>query len=61
VYGFETVDALEEAWLDYLRKPMSQVKNPEKEKLPITSPQTDKPEVIPPAKLPGASPPAGGR
>lgn len=46
VYGFESVDALEEAWLEFLKKPES------KPKPPPARPKDNEPDLIPPAKLP---------
>ncbi|MDB5313524.1 MAG: sigE 36, partial [Gemmataceae bacterium] len=54
VYGFESVEKLEEAWLDWLRKDESKLKG---EPGPVPSaPKDDRPELIPPTKLPGAVP-----
>jgi hypothetical protein len=55
VYGFESVDALEEAWLNYLRKPESVIK--QSGKLPYSSPKPKNPDAIPPTALPGVERP----
>jgi RNA polymerase sigma factor (sigma-70 family) len=51
-YGFKTVDALEEAWLEWLKSPKSQLKS-------ITPPtakvKEEKLDLIPPMKLPGGA------
>src|SRR5207247_774094 len=47
VYGFATVDALEQAWLDWMKTPASRgIADPKA--TPPTPPQTD---LIPPVKL----------
>ena len=51
VYGFESVDALEKAWLDYLQKPESVMKP--SGKLPENSPIPKDTTLIPPTTLPG--------
>jgi RNA polymerase sigma factor (sigma-70 family) len=52
VYGFDSVDKLEEAWLEWLAKPESQLK-PGRGSAPAAKPKADKPDLIPPTKLPG--------
>jgi RNA polymerase sigma factor (sigma-70 family) len=51
VYGFESVDALEKAWLDYLQKPESVMKP--SAKLPSATPNPKDTNLIPPTTLPG--------
>jgi hypothetical protein len=51
VYGFESVTTLEEAWLAWLAKPESQLKSAKTTE--PTKPKDDKPDLIPPTKLPG--------
>ncbi len=54
VYGFETVDALEEAWLTSLKTPP---RRPDPRAKPTDeSAKPKEPETIPPTKLPGAEP-----
>jgi RNA polymerase sigma factor (sigma-70 family) len=55
VYGFESVDALEEAWLNYLRKPESVIK--QSGKLPDSPLKPKNPDTIPPTTLPGVERP----
>ncbi len=51
IYGFESVDELEAAWLDWMKKPESKKFG---ELIPEPPPANDKkPELIPPTKLPG--------
>jgi hypothetical protein len=52
VYEFESVDDLERAWLDWMKKPES--------RLPAkgAAPAPTQPDLIPPANLPGAKPEA---
>jgi RNA polymerase sigma factor (sigma-70 family) len=52
--GFKSVDAMEEAWLEWLKKPESQLKTdaPAPEK-----PPENKRDLIPPVKLPGGAAP----
>lgn len=50
IYGFESVDALEEAWLDSLKTPPARPRP--------KPPEQTKPDLIPPANLPGAKPQA---
>jgi hypothetical protein len=57
VYGFESVDALEEAWLEWLKKPESRLKAKPAGSQPA-APRDEKPDLIPPVVLPGAAPPA---
>jgi hypothetical protein len=45
VYGFESVDALEQAWIDWLKTPGSRVGGP-------VAPKAGEPDLIPPTKLP---------
>ena len=54
--GFESVEALERTWLEWLAKPESKFKV---EGLPAVKPPDDKFDRIPPAKLPGGAPPLG--
>jgi hypothetical protein len=51
VYGFDSVDDLEAAWIEWLKTPESKVN----EMMPPkpSSPKDEKPELIPPTKLPG--------
>ena len=51
VYGFASVDEMEEAWLDWLRKPESKLNGPPAPR--PAAPKEDKPDLIPPTKLPG--------
>jgi RNA polymerase sigma factor (sigma-70 family) len=53
VYGFESVDDLERAWMDWLRKPES-VLRPKAAPVVPTTPAD--PERIPPTTLPGGGP-----
>jgi hypothetical protein len=59
VYGFKTLDELEEAWLAWLAKPENVLKPKDGT---LSAPRKEKPaggDLIPPAKLPtGPSPPA---
>jgi RNA polymerase sigma factor (sigma-70 family) len=55
VYGYETVDVLEEVWLGYLRRPESFIQPPGK--LPNTTPKPENPDLIPPTTLPGTGQP----
>jgi RNA polymerase sigma factor (sigma-70 family) len=60
VYGFiDSVDALEEAWLEWLKKPESQLKVKSRPRGPSwIEPKDEKSDLIPPVVLPGAAPPA---
>ena len=55
VYGFESVDALEAAWLESLRTPPARPRPaaPAPARPPV---HLGEPELIPPAKLPGGGP-----
>jgi hypothetical protein len=50
VYGYANVDALEDAWLDFLKKPENTIRPGVK--LPDTLPKQENPDVIPPTALP---------
>jgi RNA polymerase sigma factor (sigma-70 family) len=54
--GFESVEALEKTWLEWLAKPESKFKV---DGLPTVKPPDDQFDRIPPAKLPGGAPPPG--
>jgi RNA polymerase sigma factor (sigma-70 family) len=61
VYGFDSVDKLEEAWLDWLHKPESKpgakpAVTPVIPPVPKPAPKPVEPELIPPLKLPGSTP-----
>ena len=49
VYGFETVDDLQQAWLEWLKKPETRLADSEPDRGP---PPAANPELIPPTKLP---------
>ena len=49
-YGFDSVDELETAWIEWLKRPKDKPTAPAA--LP-TVPKEEKPELIPPTKLPG--------
>jgi hypothetical protein len=51
VYGFESLNALEEAWLKYLEKPESRLRRSEVS--PPKKQLDEKPDFIPPTRLPG--------
>jgi hypothetical protein len=57
-YGFTSVDALEAAWLEWLRKPESQLKAKARPPEPTRTPTDEKPDLIPPIVLPRSAPPA---
>lgn len=61
VYGFETVDSLEEAWLDYLKKPESQLKSKWYRSAESIDPSHKDQDFIPPTTLPGGNRPATDR
>jgi hypothetical protein len=52
VYGFGTVDDLESAWIEWLKKSTNL---PKGNSAPIPRSKDEKPELIPPTKLPGVS------
>jgi hypothetical protein len=54
VYGFASVDALEEAWLEWLARPESALRRPEGSPRPVAPAKPARPDLIPPLKLPGA-------
>jgi RNA polymerase sigma factor (sigma-70 family) len=59
VYGFTSVDAMEAAWLEWLKEPESRVKvRPRPARPARPEPRDAKPDLIPPIVLPGAAPPA---
>jgi RNA polymerase sigma factor (sigma-70 family) len=56
VYGFKSVDELEEAWLDWLKKPESAFR-PKADRPPAPRKEKGDGDLIPPAKLPTPSRP----
>ncbi len=56
VYGFESVDALEEAWLEWLSKPESVLTRKVGGKPALTPAKSGATDLIPPVKLPTAPP-----
>lgn len=54
VYGFDTVDDLETAWIEWLKMPANIPKGSTVPK-PTSRSQEEKPELIPPTKLPGVN------
>jgi hypothetical protein len=54
VYGFESVDRLEETWLDWLKQPPSRMKPLAPTPVP-GRPKDEKPDLIPPTNLPGGN------
>jgi RNA polymerase sigma factor (sigma-70 family) len=59
VYGYESVDALEDAWLDFLRKPESAIKPAGERWDVVVTPKN--PDLIPPTTLPGTGRPPAQR
>jgi RNA polymerase sigma factor (sigma-70 family) len=51
VYGFESVDTLQDAWLDYLKKPESAINSDEKKPGRLPGKHIE-PDLIPPTALP---------
>jgi RNA polymerase sigma factor (sigma-70 family) len=56
VYGFESVGALEAAWLEWMKTPASKPTPAAPPVVPTPAPPDDKPDLIPPTKLPGGGP-----
>ncbi|AMV26687.1 ECF RNA polymerase sigma factor SigE [Gemmata sp. SH-PL17] len=52
VYGFESIDDLEEAWLEWLKKPISELQQPPDSPPRATKPKPDSLHQIPPTELP---------
>ncbi|HJZ58782.1 MAG TPA: hypothetical protein VKE74_27815, partial [Gemmataceae bacterium] len=57
VYGFDSVDALEESWVEWLKDPKSRLKSKPEPVTPAKpAAKSADPELIPPTKLPGVDP-----